>query len=68
MLSGDLSDKEIAVTITFYSDAAIEIHTNPELAAEKGLGKIPYQKLCSGAISAPAINKEDLTDNRPTVA
>jgi hypothetical protein len=56
------------VSISFYSDAGIEVHTYPELAAEKGLRKIPYLKLCSGVLLPPAIYKEDMTDNKPAVA
>jgi hypothetical protein len=56
------------VSISFYSDGGIEVHTNPELAAEKGLRKIPYLKLCYGVLNPPTLNKEDMTDNKSAVA
>jgi hypothetical protein len=56
------------VSISFYSDAGIEVHTNPGLAAEKGLRKIPYLKLCYGVLDSPPMDKEDMTYNTPATA
>ena len=61
LLSGDSSDNEIAVTMSFYSDGGIEVHTNPDLAAEKGLRKIPLLKLCYGLLDSPPSHIEDHT-------